>query len=199
MKGDLSPRILRAGNRPAVRWKNDGGLTREVAVHPPGSDLNGFDWRVSIAEVHAGGAFSSFVGVNRHLAVLEGCLSLAINGQDAISLSTDSAPVWFAGDVAAFAEPLGQAVTDLNVMTRRGRFDSQMTKCTAPASLRLGLQPGTAIIVALSELRLRCHGTESGLSKLDAALIEGAGQCEVVSRAAHAFYLIELSAVTRTR
>jgi environmental stress-induced protein Ves len=29
--------ILRARERFAVPWKNGGGVTREVAVHPPGS------------------------------------------------------------------------------------------------------------------------------------------------------------------
>ena len=60
--------ILRARERIAVPWKNGGGLTREVAVHPKGSGFEGFDWRVSIAEVHAAGAFSCFAGIERHMA-----------------------------------------------------------------------------------------------------------------------------------
>ena len=71
-------RILPAAARAAVPWKNGGGLTREVAIHPPGSDLGTFEWRVSIAQVRAAGPFSSFPGVDRQLAVLAGELALVI-------------------------------------------------------------------------------------------------------------------------
>jgi environmental stress-induced protein Ves len=58
-------RLLRAGERQALPWKNGGGVTREVIAHPPGSDLRHFDWRVSIAEIQGAGAFSSFPGTSR--------------------------------------------------------------------------------------------------------------------------------------
>lgn len=61
-------RILRAAERPALPWKNGGGVTREVVAHPPGSDLGHFDWRVSIAEIHNAGPFSRFPGIERRNA-----------------------------------------------------------------------------------------------------------------------------------
>ena len=73
--------ILRAAERRAVPWKNGGGLTREVAAHPPQSDLGNFDWRVSLAEVRRGGPFSSFPGIDRHMAVISGRLELSISGR----------------------------------------------------------------------------------------------------------------------
>ena len=78
--------ILRARERVAVPWKNGGGVTRTVAVHPPGSDLKTFDWRVSIAEVRSSGPFSVFSGVERHMAVLSGRLSLSIDGGAPVSV-----------------------------------------------------------------------------------------------------------------
>src|SRR5438105_15428583 len=84
-------RILRAAERPPTPWKNGGGLTREVIVHPPGSDLSRFDWRVSLAEIRAPGPFSSLPGIDRRMAVLEGRLSLSI-GEGAGMIATPETP-----------------------------------------------------------------------------------------------------------
>jgi len=200
MTGNSPARILRAADRAAVPWKNGGGVTREVAVHPPGSDLSSFDWRVSIAEVRTAGSFSLFPGVDRRMAVLEGSLVLAIDAREPMDVLPDSAPVWFAGEVSVFARPLGPLVTDLNVMTRRGRFDSRMERRAVPGSADLALRADTTVIVALSELGMRCRGALASLSRLDAALIEGAAQCQVLSQAPEpSFYLIELSAAAEHR
>ncbi|MCZ0993430.1 HutD family protein [Streptomyces noursei] len=51
-------RILRADGRAAVPWRNGGGLTREVAAHPPGAGWDAFAWRVSLAEVTRDGPYS---------------------------------------------------------------------------------------------------------------------------------------------
>ena len=50
-------------------WKNGGGVTRELLTWPVADD-----WRVrvSIADVERDGRFSSFPGVRRWFAVLEG-------------------------------------------------------------------------------------------------------------------------------
>jgi environmental stress-induced protein Ves len=188
--------ILRDAERSSVAWKNGGGLTREIAVHPPGSDLGGFDWRVSLAQVRTPGAFSSFPGVQRQLAVLEGVLSLSIAGAAAIGVSPHSAPVTFAGDVPVYGTPTG-AVTDLNVMTRRGRCSARLTRHTAAAPAPLLLEAGTTLIVALSPLILRANGSPWELSRLDAARVEGALQCEVTPREpgqGAPFYLAEIIA-----
>jgi uncharacterized protein len=193
--GDSAPRILRAADRVAVPWKNGAGLTREVAVHPPGSDISCFDWRVSIAELRTGASFSLFPGVDRRMAVLEGSLMLAIDAAEPLGVSPDSAPVCFAGDVAVSAQPLGPLVTDLNVMTRRGRFESRMERRAVPGSAELALRADTTVIVALAELGMRCRGALASLSRLDAALIGGVARCQVLSPAPETpFYLIELSA-----
>jgi uncharacterized protein len=191
-------RSLPADDRVSVAWKNGGGLTCEVAVQPPGSDFGAFDWRVSIAEVRSRGAFSLFPGVDRCMAVLEGRLALSIGGRDALSLSPDTPPLHFPGDVAVSAEPLGEAVTDLNVMTRRGRCESRLTRCLVRESTPLTLRADTALILALSALGLRCGAEHVGLSKLDAALIAGPTECEVQPHDSHgSFYLIELMTLTR--
>ena len=34
-------------------WKNGGGATREIACWPPGTGLDSFDWRISVATIAA--------------------------------------------------------------------------------------------------------------------------------------------------
>jgi environmental stress-induced protein Ves len=161
--------ILRAAQRSAVAWKNGGGLTHEVAVHPPGSDLDSFDWRVSLAEVRQGGPFSVFPGVDRHLALISGRLELSIAGRDALTLAPDSLPLVFAGDVPASAAPVQAPVRDLNVMTRRGRCQARLTRHSVAGATTAKLEAPITLIVALAPLRLRTPHNTADLAALDAA------------------------------
>ena len=188
-----SLRLLSAAQRTAVPWKNGGGLTREVAAFPPGSDLDTFKWRVSMAEVRAAGPFSLFPGVDRCLAVLSGRLSLAIDGQAALSLSPESSAIAFAGDVPAFAEPLGGPVTDLNVMTRRHRCSARLTRGRAAGPTQLEPRAMTTLLVALSDLTVRRGESEVTLSTLDAVEIGRGPECMIAARSgAGSFRLIEI-------
>jgi len=153
-------RILRAADRAAVAWKNGGGITREVAVSPQGAGLDDFDWRVSIAQVSEPGPFSIFPGIDRTLAILDGRMMLAFDAHS-VTLDAASAPFAFAGDVACTGTPLDGAVTDLNVMTRRGRCSAGMER------MRRGFA-ANALVVALATTRL---GDET-LRRFDAALVE---------------------------
>ena len=186
--------ILRAAERRSVPWKNGGGLTREVAAHPAGSDLDNFDWRVSVAEVRRGGAFSCFAGVERHMAVIAGCLELSISGRDAVRLSVEAPPLSFPGEVPVYAEPGAEPATDLNVMTRRGRFVATMTRCSAAVVTEVGLEADTTLLLALAQLTLRVPGVDAQLSALDAARFSTRGQTLSVHPppAGACFWLIEI-------
>jgi uncharacterized protein len=189
--------ILRGADRVAVPWKNGGGVTREVAVHPAGSDLDSFDWRVSIAEVHAGGPFSCFSGVDRLMAAISGELRLSVTGRDPLTLSHDGPCVAFPGDVPASAEPHQPPVTDLNVMTRRGHFFAQMRRCGTPTETVVKLETDTTLIVALTPLVLRAPGIDCSLSALDAARFGASGLPVTVHAAGPVavFWLIEICAL----
>jgi H+/Cl- antiporter ClcA/environmental stress-induced protein Ves len=187
--------ILRAAERRAVPWKNGGGVTREVTAHPSGSDLEHFDWRVSLAQVRASNAFSSFPAVDRRLAVIEGCLALSIEEGAPVRLAPGTPPLFFAGEAAASAEPLDGEVMDLNVMTRRGRFDARMTLVTLPLSQPLELAAEVTVIVSLADLLLTVGQSAVQLARLDAVQLRGPGRCGVRAQSeAGAFYLIEISA-----
>jgi environmental stress-induced protein Ves len=106
-------------------WRNGGGVTREVARHPETGDGGGddFDWRLSIAEVAAGGPFSRFPDVDRTIVLLDGgAMRLDIDGvvhdlgrYDVLA---------FDGAAATICELPAGPTRDLNVMTRRGRSAS---------------------------------------------------------------------------
>jgi len=186
--------ILRAADRIAVPWKNGGGLTREVAAHPPYSDLGNFDWRVSLAEVARGGPFSPFPGVDRHMAVISGRMELSISGRGAVSLSPESAPRSFPGEVPVYAEPHAEPATDLNVMTRRGRFTARLTCCSVAAPTLIRLTADTTLLLALAKLGLRAASIDANLSALDAARFSASAETVTVHSAAAgaAYWLVEI-------
>jgi environmental stress-induced protein Ves len=188
--------ILRAAERRAVPWKNGGGLTREVAAHPPQSDLGNFDWRVSLAEVRRGGPFSSFPGIDRHMAVISGRLELSISGRGALSLSSDAAPLSFPGELAVYAEPHAEPATDLNVMTRRGRFTARLTRCSVATATQVRLEADTTLLLALAPLTLFATSIDANLSALDAARFSANAQTLTVRPVAAdaACWLIEIRA-----
>jgi hypothetical protein len=105
----------------AAPWKNGGGLTREIVCRPRGSSMDTFDWRVSIAEISADGAFSVFGGVDRVIVLLSGPgVQLRSNdGRIEHSLNDPLVPFSFSGDDAITASLIGDASSDFNVMTRR--------------------------------------------------------------------------------
>ena len=189
--------ILRAAARRAVPWKNGGGLTREVAVHPPGSDLGNFDWRLSLAEVRAGGPFSTFPGIDRHLAVISGRLRLSVAGEDAVLLTPDSRSCEFPGDVPAAAEPLESPVFDLNLMTRRGRFVGRLRRGSAERGTVLRLGSDTSLLLALSPCTVRAASWSGELGALDAVRLAARREAPAalaIETAAADYWLIEIDA-----
>jgi environmental stress-induced protein Ves len=104
-------------------WKNGQGATREILVHPEGASLDGFMWRISMAQVNAPGAFSVFPGCDRILCVVNGGpLLLAVEDAEPVRLGVDSPPFHFAADAAAEVTALDEPVLDFNVMVRRSHY-----------------------------------------------------------------------------
>jgi environmental stress-induced protein Ves len=158
-------RLLRAAERAAVPWKNGGGVTSEVAAFPEGAGFDGFDWRISIADVAAGGPFSRFPGIDRVLTVIEGRgMHLTVEGMAEIDLNDRSNPFAFSGDAGCDATLLYGPIRDLNVMTRRGVCIATVRRILAPEEIQCR-EPAT-ILVALDTVSL---GAEI-LAPYDAAI-----------------------------
>ena len=121
-------RIQRFDRRLArqMPWKNGGGTTCELAIAPEGAGLEDFAWRISCARVASGGPFSSFAGVERSLALLDGKgLDLQLNGQSQ-TLRPGDPPLVFAGEDQVSAELLDGPISDFNLMTRRSAWRHEL-------------------------------------------------------------------------
>ncbi|WP_371495652.1 HutD family protein [Kitasatospora sp. NBC_00374] len=162
-------KVLRAGDRTATPWLNGGGVTREVAGFPAGSGMTDFAWRVSLAEVGAGGPFSRFEEVDRVITVVEGAgMALTVDGTEH-RLAEPFRPFAFAGDAATDCRLLDGPVVDFNVMTRRGRAAAEVEITDHQRELRV---PGRAELLLVCLAGSAALGTaDLRLERFDAALL----------------------------
>lgn len=180
----MAVRILRAADRAAAAWKNGGGVTREVAAGPEGAPLDGFDWRISLAEVAAGGPFSVFPGIDRVITVVDGGgMELTVDGA-VHPVPERYRPFAFSGDAATDCLLLEGPITDFNVMTRRGRIRAGVRVVRAAGDLQpdgrepevLPPAPGRTVLLLVLEGRARFGSTVLGRhDALLSAGTEGAG------------------------
>ena len=114
--------LVRAADLAATRWKNGGGVTREIAAYPAGSDLETFVWRLSVADVEQPGPFSRFPGIDRTLVLLAGKgMLLDERGGITYSLMKPLDAAHFNGETAIEASLVDGPTRDFNLMLRRGR------------------------------------------------------------------------------
>jgi len=186
--------LLPAAQRTGVPWKNRGGVTSEIAVHPSRASLENFDWRISCAQVDSVGAFSRFPGIDRVIVILAGELALEVEGSPAVVLSPQSAPWAFPGDAATSGGPVAGTVQDLNVMTRRGRSHARVQRCLVEDRAKFSFAAATTIVLASTQMVMHAHELTVPLEPLDALRIDGALHCEFSSVVPGAcFYRIEIS------
>lgn len=171
-------RILRAVDRTPMPWKNGGGVTREMAIWPPGAALDAFDWRISIADVAQGGPFSTFPGIDRVLTVIEGAgLELAVEGLAPIVLDDHAPPFAFPGDAACAATLHAGPIRDLNLMVRRGACTARVRRLDGPEIVDCTAQ--TVFVLALEAMELngeRLEAEDGAILERGARLSLGGGR-----------------------
>ncbi len=168
-------RVIEAAQQLAQPWKNGGGSTTEIFSHPEGATLDAFDWRISMAGVGTDGPFSLFPEIDRTLAILGGeGVVLEVDGLGMITVTDADPPARFPGDRPSHARLIGGPVTDLNVMSRRGRFRHRLWRMLVDGAV--AVTAGAEIVVALSmgEIRLGLDGERRDLNVRDAAVLTGA-------------------------
>lgn len=165
-------RILRAADYRVMPWKNGGGTTTEIAVSPDGAGLDDFDWRISMAQVGTSGPFSSFAGIDRTLTVLTGeGIVLDIAGQPPARLTTASAPLAFPGDAPTSARLIDGPITDLNVMTRRGRMAHTVERLSYSDEIRIETSADTVLVLSIGGAKVITDIVTS-LGPLDALVLD---------------------------
>jgi environmental stress-induced protein Ves len=189
--------FLPASARTPAPWKNGLGVTTEIACQPPGSDLESFHWRISIATIHADGAFSHFAGVDRHLSLLDGKVELTVDQASAVILKPDSAPISFPGDVPVCAALRSAQATDLNVMVRRSHVRARLRRLTVTGPMTLTAAETTMVVSRGPTVSVRCGEAFHRLSVDDAVLVraQAGDDIQIASDGTATVYAVELVAV----
>ena len=113
--------IIRLSDCPPQPWKNGLGSTHEIAIHPNGAG-DDFLWRVSIAKVDSAAPFSSFPGIDRQIALLDGNgFTMTLDDGRVHALTTPFAPFAFAGEAKVAVILVDGPTRDFNLMVRRAQ------------------------------------------------------------------------------
>jgi environmental stress-induced protein Ves len=131
------------------------------------------------------GPFSVFDGIDRTMAILRGRLELAFDDRNVV-LTADSAPFAFSGDVPCIGRPLSGRVTDLNVMTRRGRCSAMVSQVSDGDVPR-----NASLILATVPSKIRSGSQEVDLAPLDALLLGGGTEGRLIG-AAYAVAIVRM-------
>ncbi|WP_369988481.1 HutD family protein [Pseudomonas xanthosomatis] len=117
--------LLRARDYPRMPWKNGGGFTEEI-TRDTGAGLEGFGWRLSIADIEASGGFSSFAGYQRIITVLQGDgMRLNVDGRDSRPLLPFDAFA-FSGESQVGCTLLGGPIRDFNLIYAPERYRARL-------------------------------------------------------------------------
>jgi len=137
-------------------WKNGQGSTTEIAVEPPGAALDGFAWRISVAELRVSGPFSTFPGYDRVIVQLDGPpMSLAHGGAAPVRLDP-LVPHAFSGDDETACAVAGVA-HDFNLMVRRDLATAALVvrRLSGGEAIELAADVATVVYVLEGALELR--------------------------------------------
>jgi len=185
-------RVIRASDCRAMPWKNGGGTTTEIAVHPEGAGFDRFDWRISMARVAQDGPFSAFAGIDRVLTVLDGAgIRLRLGADAPVTLTPASPPHAFAGDVPCDAALIDGPITDLNVMARRGRWQAEVTAQGALPFTLAAVRGVAVLVVVYGVAEVGGHR----LGPRDCLLLEGVESVLVLPEAGFRGLGIDLSPI----
>lgn len=117
--------VLRATDYLRMPWKNGGGSTEQI-TRDAGEDLDGFGWRLSIADIEQSGDFSVFAGYLRIITVLQGAgMTLTIDGTDSEALLA-SDPFAFSGDSQVACTLLDGPIRDFNLIYAPTRYRARL-------------------------------------------------------------------------
>ena len=154
-------------------WKNGGGVTHEIARHAVGE---GWQWRISIAEVGGDGPFSLFPGMTRILTVIDGA-GIDLLSADGVMEARLHRPVFFPGDLDVTARLVDGPVRNLNLIYDADAVEPAVEVVLGPALLNYAdgtvgfLCLSGAVTVAGDGLPMGAFGLGSGA---DIALATGA-------------------------
>ena len=144
---------VRLADCPAVAWKNGGGLTRELLTWaatprtPLAQGSQDWDLRVSVADIERDGPFSTFAGIDRGFAVVQGAgVQLAMGNApqghtaDVRAVSCADEAIEFSGELSVYCRLQNGPTRDLNFMVRRERGRLHMRRARSGSSWGSGFR-----------------------------------------------------------
>lgn len=140
-------RHLPANEYRRLRWRNGLGWTREIHAASRAAG-EGWDWRLSIAEIEADGPYSIFPGVQREQVLLvgEGLMLDFEDGSERL-LAPPHGRQRFSGDAAVQVRLQAGRVEVFNLMWQAGRVAPRLWHRPLVGSMLLFVDPGTAWFV----------------------------------------------------
>ncbi|MCF4998383.1 HutD family protein [Pseudomonas syringae] len=164
-------KVLRAEGYPRMPWKNGGGSTEEI-TRDAGTGLDGFGWRLSIADIAESGGFSTFAGYQRVITVLQGDgMSLRVDGLDARPLLPLD-PFAFSGESKVTCTLLGGPIRDFNLIYAPQRYMARLQWLDGEQRFLSAAQ--TVVVFSVNELlEVRVDGSASQLGRHDCLQLDG--------------------------
>jgi environmental stress-induced protein Ves len=166
-------------------WKNGGGTTTEICVHPEGAGWETFGWRVGIADIARSGPFSSFAGIDRSIMLLDcpdgSSMALDIDGE--LTGLPLHAFVDFAGEATTHGHLQGAPARDFNVMSRREawRHRRGVARLAGGGSLRLDRDAWRFVHLCSGAAMVRHAGGEQALPAGSSVLADAADPIELMA------------------
>ncbi|MFC6339156.1 HutD family protein [Pseudomonas sp. CCM 7891] len=118
-------KVWRAAEYVRMPWKNGGGSTQEI-TRDTGAGLDGFGWRLSIADIGESGGFSSFAGYQRVITVLQGAgMVLTVDGEDTRELLALD-PFAFRGESQVSCRLVDGPIRDFNLIYSPQRYQARL-------------------------------------------------------------------------
>jgi hypothetical protein len=190
-----SIRHLRPSDYRVMPWKNGLGTTTEIVVHPSGTGLDDFAWRLSIADLAASGPFSTFPGIERIILQTEGePMELVHEGRGRRRLAL-FLPYRFDGEWPTHSELGGKSARDFNIMARRALFrpSAVVHSLARGSTVRLCLAAETQIIHGLrGRVAIRAGGSDTATELLGAEtlIVDGQAELEIAADVEEAVVLV---------
>ncbi|SCZ34791.1 MULTISPECIES: HutD family protein [unclassified Pseudomonas] len=185
-------KVLRATDYPRMPWKNGGGSTEEI-TRDAGTGLEGFGWRLSIADIGESGGFSTFAGYERVISVLQGSgMTLNVDGQATRPLHPLD-PFAFSGESHVFCTLLGGPIRDFNLIYAPQRYRTRLQWLggqqrffsDAETLLVFSAAPGLAIKIGESAVDLGLYDCLQLSGNTGLVDVSTHGQCCVIELTAH--------------
>ncbi|GAB3560893.1 HutD/Ves family protein [Spelaeicoccus albus] len=135
--------VFPAAEHVRTPWRNGRGTTVELA-RQDGPD--GFDWRLSIADISSEGEFSRFPGYRRVISTVEGAgMRLTVNDVPGDDLHR-FVPFWFDGADHTECELLDGPIRDFNLIYRGDRVAAHLEWCRPESDAHLVSRAATTLL-----------------------------------------------------